>query len=785
MKQLLTLAISLASLFAYTQNTYSGKIVDENSQPLTGATIQSKSNTNNAVISDGNGNFKITLQNNKTVIVKFMGFTTVEQTLSAAKNTIILIENDELLEEVVISASREKQQRKEVSASISVVSAQEIAETKALGIDQLVNDVPGVIMSTSRVASNEQHMMSVRSPISTKSLFLYVEDGLPIRPTAVFNHNALLEMNDVAFDRVEVLKGPASSIYGSEAIGGSFNFLTKNPTRDFTGGVGFQINDMGLTKYDIEVSQYAGENIGFYLGAQYIQRQEGPIEHSDYEKFALTFKNVNHLSSSLNWTNSFNIIDYRSDMSGSLSEADYSGGNFESDQTFTERVAFAFRFRSTLDKRWNAKNKTTFNFAYRKNDMDQNPSFRVRQGRDRTTRQLTGIGTGELNSNGFTSYVGLLQHKIDFDFANSSLIVGSSADFSPQRYQAETIDVIVDTATGRNTSFILNEGDYILNYDADIFNYAGYFQYEINPTQALKLTAALRYDGFEYDYNNLSPSIGGPQDSKNTYSNVSPKIGANYNFSKNLGVYANYSNGFTPPQTSSLYRNSLVGVGGEVFDLKPSNYDNYELGTYFSIVNKLRADVAVYLLDGDNTLVTLRDVNDEFFNANAGKTRSYGIEYGIKYNPIEELTISHNGTYAKHRYEEFSTNAGSTLFDLSDTDRETAPSLSGTSKIVYKPNFVKGLLVNLTHELVGKYNTSFENQIDNGDGTFSTATYGGHNIFNALVSYQFKHFEVWGHALNMFDELYSTRASYNRFRGQNSYSIGNPRAFHFGIKYKF
>ena len=125
------------------------------------------------------------------------------------------------------------------------------------------------------------------------------------------------------------------------------------------------------------------------------------------------------------------------------------------------------------------------------------------------------------------------------------------------------------------------------------------------------------------------------------------------------------------------------------------------------------------------------------------------------------------------------------MFDLSDTNRETAPALSGSSKITYKPNFAKGLLVNVAHELVGKYNTSFENQIDNRDGTFSTATYSGHSVFNTLVSYEFKHFEVWGHALNIFNELYSTRASYNRFSRQNSYSIGNPRAFHFGVKYKF
>ncbi|TGV00746.1 TonB-dependent receptor [Flavivirga rizhaonensis] len=779
MKNILVLATLFTSLCVYAQNKYSGKVVDVNNQPLVQATIQSQINLQNAIVSDSNGEFSISLEANTSVIVKFIGYKTVTKTLSKGDNIIVLVYDDEALGEVVISASRETQKRREVPASISVISSKDILETKALGIDQLVNDVPGVLMSTSRAASNEQHFMSVRSPISTKSLFLYVEDGLPIRPTAVFNHNALLEMNDVAFDRLEVLKGPASSIYGSEAIGGSFNFITKNPTRDFSGHAGFQINDMGLTRYELELSKYAGKNVGFYVGTQSTKRKDGPVEHSDYEKFALTFKNVNHLSSRLNWTNVFDIIDYRSDMTGSISEADYSGGNYESDQTFTKREAFSFRLRSSLDKIWNANNKTAFNFVFRKNEMGQTPSYRIRQFRN--SGQLTGFGSGEVNENSFSSYVGLVQHKVDFDFANSLLIVGSSVDYSPQEYIAETISVRVDTATGQNIGYTLNAGDYILNYDASILNYAGYFQYEINPAEKLKLTASLRYDGFEYDYNNLVDGIAGPKDSKNTYSNVSPKFGANYNLSEKLGLYANYSNGFTPPQTSTLYRNSFVGVGGDVFDLKPSSYDNFEMGTYIRPSNTLKADIALYLLEGKNTLITLRDENDEFFNANAGKTRSFGIEYGIKYNPVEALTISHNGSFAKHRYVNFFDRG----VDYSDTDRETAPQLLGTSKIIYKPQVIKGLLLSVTHELVGKYNTSFENQVDNGDGTFDTAVYDGHNVFNALISYNAKHFEVWVHALNIFDELYAARASYNRFRSENNYTIGNPRAFHFGVNYKF
>ncbi len=779
MKYIIQLVIVFTSLCVYAQNNYSGTILDKNNKPLQGATIQSKANLNTMVVSDENGAFSITLQEDTTVVIRFVGFTTFEKSLSETNNRIILIENDELLDEVVISASRETQQRKEVPASISVITAKEIEETKAFGIDQLVNDVPGVLMSTSRAASNEQHFMAVRSPISTKSLFLYVEDGLPIRPTAVFNHNALLEMNDITYDRVEVLKGPASSIYGSEAIGGSFNFITKKPTRDFTGSAGFQINDLGLTRYDLELSKYANDNVGFYLGTQYVQREGGPVEHSNYEKFALTFKNVNHLSPTLEWTNVIDLIDYRSDMTGSLSEADYRGGNYESDQTFTERDAFAFRVRSTVNKQWNAKNKTAFNVVFRTNEMGQNPSYRIRQFRNQG--QLTGFGSGELNNNAFKSYVGLIQHKLDFDFANSSLIVGSSLDYSPQDYVAERLSVIVDTETGQNIDFTLNGGDYILNYDASIFNYAGYLQYEINPTEALKVTAAVRYDGFECDYNNLVDGVAGPRDSKNIYNNVSPKVGVNYNVNNTLGLYANYSNGFTPPQTSTLYRNSFVGVGGDVFDLKPSNYDNFEIGTYLKPIKTVQVDAAVYFLEGKNTLITLRDENDAFFNTNAGKTRSYGIEYGVKYKPTQELTISHNGSFAKHRYVDFFDRG----IDYSDTDRETAPKLLGTSKITYKPNAIKNLTVSITHELVGKYNTSFEGQIDNEDGTFSTATYDGHNIFNALISYEIKGVNVWIHALNLFDDLYSARASYNRFRGENSYTIGNPRAFHFGLKYKF
>src|SRR5205085_10393336 len=62
---------------------------------------------------------------------------------------------------------------------------------------------------------------------STKPTYLYLEDGIPTRATGFFNHNALYEVNIPQSGGVEVLKGPGTALYGSDAIGGVVNVLTR------------------------------------------------------------------------------------------------------------------------------------------------------------------------------------------------------------------------------------------------------------------------------------------------------------------------------------------------------------------------------------------------------------------------------------------------------------------------------------------------------------------------------------------------------------------------------
>ena len=767
---LLILGFVLPCVNAVAQTTYTGKIVDAQQNEIIGASITATSENNKGTAADFEGNFSITLNTN-IVKVSMMGYQTKTVPLRTSFNTIVLQASVENLEEVIVSASREIQQRSEVPAAIGIVSANQIQETKPIGIEQIVNQVPGVFMSTSRAASNEQHFTAIRSPISIKSLFLFLEDGLPIRPVAVFNHNALLEMNSIAFGRVEVLKGPASSIYGSEAIGGSINFITKNPTKQLSGSLANETNTLGIRRYEAEVSTTFKNKYGFYVGAHYVTRKNGPVGYSDYEKFALSLKNVNNFSETVTWTNMFDFIDYRSDMSGSITEDIYEQGDYQSQHTFTERDAKSFRFRSTLDKQWNEDNKTSFNFIFRDNTMDQIPSYRINLWNPQ----------GEINSNTFKSYVGLVQHKINFDAENASLIMGATVDFSPQEFVAETIDRVYDTTINKYTSYSVNEGDYILNYQANLLNYAFYTQFEISPFEALKVTGALRYDGFSYDYDNLAEDTVGVADTVVRYENFSPKLGLNYNFSKTAGAYANYSKGFTPPQTSTLFRDT-DNETGTTFNLKPAKFDNYEVGGYYTIPSKLKVDLAIYQLNGKDRLITTYDDNGDYLQVNAGKTRSRGVELGVKYNFLENLWVSYSGSYASHRYIEFLEED----VDYSDTDIQTAPNYIAMASLNYKP--LKNLLVTLEHEQVGAYSTSFEGgavvgEDDNGESILGTTMYNGHNVFNLRANFSIGKFEIWGQGLNIFNTLYSLRTSYAY--GSNRYTVGNPRAFHLGVKYNF
>ena len=152
---------------------------------------------------------------------------------------------------IVFTASREGESINNTPTAISKINNKDIEAKHATFIGQLVNQTPGVLMND---LGNEQHMMSIRQPITTAAVYQYLEDGISIRPVGVFNHNALYEVNLAGIDNIEILRGPASSLYGSNAIGGTINFLTKAPSLTPTVDLGVSSSSEGYRRLEVGAS---------------------------------------------------------------------------------------------------------------------------------------------------------------------------------------------------------------------------------------------------------------------------------------------------------------------------------------------------------------------------------------------------------------------------------------------------------------------------------------------------------------------------------------------------
>ena len=243
---------------------------------------------------------------------------------------------------------------------------------------------------------NEQHSMSIRQPMTTKSLYLYLEDGIPIRTTGLFNHNALLEMNMASVKNIEVIKGPSSSLYGSEAIGGVVNFITMSPTVVPVAKLSVQGNNLGYKRADLQTGFTKGK-WGVSLNGYYADKQNGFIEYTDFHKVSYTFRVDYRFSEKTMLVNSVTGMRYYSDMTGGIDSAKFTNKSFGSDQTFTYRKVNSFRYHSTLTHNWTDKSKTTASVIYRDNSIGQNPhialkmitgGFRMEYGRDKRTWRM-------------------------------------------------------------------------------------------------------------------------------------------------------------------------------------------------------------------------------------------------------------------------------------------------------------------------------------------------------------------------------------------------------------
>ncbi|HTM92291.1 MAG TPA: TonB-dependent receptor, partial [Flavisolibacter sp.] len=583
-----TLILLICGFISQAQTTIKGKIIDASTkEPIYGASVRcTDTDCRCGCITNSSGEFEIHCKAScKNVSASFIGYSAQNIAIADLSEIIALVPVTSLMNEVVISANRgETVKRSQAPVAINQISNKIIQETKATTADQLLNKVSGVNVVS---LGNEQHQMSIRQPITTRSLFLYLEDGIPVRTSGLYNHNALLEMNLAATKSIEVIKGPSSSLYGSEAIGGVVNFITAAPTAVPVLKISTQGNNVGYKRADLMSSISKGK-WGFLLSGYYAGKRNGFLEYSDFHKATATARIDYRFSDKTTLSNSVTWVKYYSDMSGSIDSTMFASRTFRNLQTFTYRKVDALRYHSTLTHNWNDNSKTTVTAVYRDNTIGQNPAYRVKDDYRKVNGSFVGkkdLAHGEINASSFNSYSLIAQHRQNLDWKKAVVMGGFNIDLSPSTYTADYIRIKKDTVSKKYISY-QNADSLLTNYATKLNNYAAFVNFEFSPVEKLRIVASLRYDYFHYDFDNhLKPSaFSGSADTVNNFRRISPKIGYTYNFSNRTGVYANYSEGFVPPQVTEMY------TGVKVPNLDPSIFYNYEIGGWIEIIkNKLSA----------------------------------------------------------------------------------------------------------------------------------------------------------------------------------------------------
>jgi iron complex outermembrane receptor protein len=741
---------------AYAQTSVKGIVTDATTNvALTGATVKTPTGVA-PVITNSLGQFTIHSNTNiDSLFVSYAGYADKKVAVNHSNLAIALQPTFINLNEVVVSAAREAQARHEVPVAINVISKTTINDTKATRLDMLLNKVPGVFMVD---LGNEQHSMSMRQPLGYNNLFLYLEDGVPIRTIGDFNHNALIEINQASLSRIEVIKGPASSLYGSEAVGGAINFITQAPSVTPYVKVQAEAGSFGYKRSDVALSNTYGK-LGIYLGGYYALRDQSDNLHNDFHKGALTLRADYTFSDKTKLTASADYINYKTDQKGGLDSAHFYSKDYTSSYRFTYRKVNALRLKAALTHQWNEDNTTSFTAYYRHSAIGQNPFYYIANDPDDPSK-----ANGQVNVDAFHSLGAILQHTKTFHFLNAKWITGVSADVSPATYNAKYINIDVNE---ENVYYDYTLTDSLLtDYNVHLVNTAAYTQFELNPVEKLKLVLAGRYDNMHYKFDNYLPpgAYSGAPDASSHFDHFTPKVGVTYDLDKNRGLYANYSVGFAPPNITDLYTGVKVPV------LQPSSYQNYEVGGWLAFLNnKAYTEVSLYKMNGTNEIVNVRLDDGTYQNQNAGKTSHKGVEVSLKYTPVNDVMIRIGGTYAEHKYIDFASGAK----NYAGNEMGQAPHLIMNSEITFKPSFLKGLRVALEWQRVGSYFTDPAN----------TAKYNGFNLFNLRTGYAFRSFEVWANCINVTDAIYATTVEKSAYG--TSYRPGDLRTINVGVAYHF
>jgi len=516
------------------------------------------------------------------------------------------------LEPIAVTASRTERRLSEVPASISIISRKRIEDSNAKDISDLLKDTEGVYAyDPSGVGTaGRVNMRGFWGGMSSQQLVLL--DGVPQNAA----EDRLVDWDRIPLEnieKIEVLRGPASALYGDNAMSGVINIITRKPATDPKTAASLSYGSFNTQNYNTHTSGHMG-NAGYYFTAGR-KLTDGFRRYSDYNSVYCGSK----LNFSFNNAPDFSFFaDYYDKAYGpypwAITEAQIEDDRrqarpgCEEDKTEAKSFNAGTTCRMTISEISDAA--ATFYYRY-----EDSKSF--------YTRGSTGSSTREQLEEEDT-YGILFRHNIKPELFGMQHSITSGVDV-----EANDFDY------NRYSAPFQVRGDKNQDYTIERHKIGPYIQSEISVLEPLKIVAGVRYDWIRFDFNNHLDQLNSK---KTEMSGISPSCGITINYHMNSNFYANYGKAFRSPAIGQMF---TYGSASNP-DLDPEEAENYEFGIRHWFNKYLKANAQVYWMDLDNEIWY---DNEALQYKNYGKTSHKGLETGLSFMITKKLSGFFNYAY--------------------------------------------------------------------------------------------------------------------------------------------
>jgi iron complex outermembrane recepter protein len=637
--------------------------------------------------------------------------------------------DEDMVPSISVTATRVESEVQDTAAAVTVVKKEALDRIKFTDArEELMKRIPGYSMSR-----------NLRIPMGGKNYTINLIDGLSTGSTFGSGTIGFADStNSFDIERVEVIRGPASALYGSNALGGVINIITREPPLAPEYRVWAEGGQHGRQRAGVSAAGTAG-SVGYFFDANNLN-SEGSQERTENERKQVSGKLVFETSDYSLLTMRAEYLDTYLEDPGRLTQAQY-------DEDWQQ---------AAIDDAYNDTQAKSFSTKY-EHDISEHAGVEISYGVRNTVSEgpPSYNATGGFSSQDATNHnvVALYRHRLemlDALFIAGADLLRSSSDS--------------DTYSERTTSSSVAQ-----HWDVVANNTSPFAQYEFTPIDKIRVSLGARYDRIRYSAEGYKVSSGSTTeyDDSTTFTHTSPKAGVTYKLNKENSLWFGYGQGFVVPSRTNLF----VGSRGTAPnpDLKPEKAEDYELGFRGQYrPAKLSYDFTLYHTNIKDMLVT--DEEREMY-VNAGEVRVQGLETMLSWKPLKRLRFDLTHTYADNEYVDFvdgsSNYSGNTL--------AYSPKHHIDLRTIWMP--IQGLEAELEWNRTSSYYTSTDNSDPQGKAYRPS-------IFNLRVSYESGSWSYWGHILNLANKKYAERISYSS-RSDRSFDIGRARTIYAGIAYNW